>query len=62
MISMTELERELAEFGLKRDRVTIWRWRKKGLIPTVRVQGHAYVTRENLNALFEKAKSGLFPV
>ena len=58
LISMTDLEHELEEFGLKRNRITIWRWRKKGLIPTVRIAGHSYITKDNLAKFFERARAG----
>lgn len=58
MPTLVSLSRWMDEMGIAP--VTAWRWRKKGLLQTVNIQGRLYLTREAVESFTRRAAAGEF--
>ena len=55
---MVSLTRWVSDLGIAP--VTAWRWRKRGLLETVNINGRLYLTREAAETFARRAAAGDF--
>lgn len=55
---MVSLNRWVSDLGIAP--VTAWRWRKRGLLETVNINGRLYLTRETIESFARRAQAGEF--
>lgn len=56
--NLVALNSWLASLGVQP--ITVWRWRRKGWLPTVNISGRVYVTREAIADFERRAAAGEF--